>query len=839
MKVPLSWLKEFVAFEAVPEALAKRLTFAGLEVEGLTRIGSDFKDIVVAEVISVNSHPNADRLTLCDVATGRETVRVVCGAPNVHAGDKVPFAAIGAVLPNGIKIKSAKIRGEASFGMLCAEDELGLSEDHAALMQLPRDTPVGIPLSEVVGEPDVVLTIEVTPNRPDCLSILGIAREVAALYGCRLNLPSIQFPETGLPAADGLTVAVEDAEGCPRYTARLLRGVTIAPSPLAMRLRLARCGIRPINNIVDITNYVMLECGQPLHAFDLALLAEGRSRPEGRTRPEGRIVVRRARPNETMATLDAVERKLTADMLVIADAQSPVAIAGVMGGVQSGILATTRDVVLESACFRPALIRKTSKTLGLSSESSYRFERGVDIGGVDWASRRATSLMVAHAGAAAAQGVVDCFPVEPKERSIVCRFDRVRDLLGVDIPDNEIASLFKALTLIVVDRSKKSCTVKVPTFRPDLEAEVDLIEEVARLYGLDKIPPAVPHSRFAPGVNDAFIRATIMCRDTLGGLGLTEIINYSLVSEKLLELCDAARTAQRIVLPRPISADQAVLRDALLPQMIETLGRNRSRQIAEAAFFEIGRVFFRNDQRAFTEEEHVVLGLMGPVGRTGYDKRSALAETDSFLWLKGILEALCRKLFIRVAERPAGEGQRAGLGQRAELAFQELTEATMPPALYDLGCFEKNRSVVITLDGIPCGVFGLVREALRREWRLVEPVAVLEMRLAPLLERITTVPAAERLPVYPAVTRDMALRINNRLRHIDIVNAIWKIAPKELTTVELFDIFNSDEIGVDYKSMAYSLTYRSGERTLTDDEVNRLHLGLKDRLRNEISVEIR
>ncbi|MBU0714452.1 MAG: phenylalanine--tRNA ligase subunit beta [Verrucomicrobia bacterium] len=853
MKVPLSWLKEFVAIEVTPEALVERLTFAGLEVEGLTRIGSDFKDIVVGEVISVNPHPNADRLTLCDVATGRETVRVVCGAPNVRAGNKVPFAAIGAVLPNGMKIKSAKIRGEASFGMLCAEDELGLSEDHAGLMQLPCDIPAGTPLIEVVGGPDVVLTIEVTPNRPDCLSILGIAREVAALYGCRLNLPSIKFPETG-PAADGparsathsvaggLTVVVEDTEGCPRYTARLLRNVTIGPSPLAMRLRLARCGIRPINNIVDITNYVMLECGQPLHAFDLALLAEGR------------IVVRRATLGEKMTTLDEVERKLTPDMLVIADAQSPVAIAGVMGGAQSGILATTRDVVLESACFKPALIRKTSKTLGLSSESSYRFERGVDIGGVDWASRRATALMVAHAGAAAARGVVDCFPVEPKGRSIVCRFDRVRDLLGVDIQDNEIASLFEALTLTIVDRSKKSCTVKVPTFRPDLEAEVDLIEEVARLYGLDKIPSALPHSQFVsgsadqappersaqaralrpgePGVNDAFIRATIMCRDTLVGLGLTEIINYSLVSEKLLTLCDAARTAQRIVLPRPISVDQAILRDALLPQMIETLGRNRSRQIAEAAFFEIGRVFFRNDQQAYTEEEHVALGLMGPVGRTGYDKRSALAETDSFLWLKGILEALCRKLFIRVDERPAYEGQGAGL------AFQELTVAA-PPALYDLGCFEKNRAMVITLDGMPCGVFGLVREALRREWRLVEPVAILEIRLAPLLERVTTVPAAERLPVYPSVTRDIALRINNRLRHVDIVNAIWKIAPKELTTVELFDIFSSNEIGVGCKSMAYSLTYRSGERTLTDDEVNRLHLGLKDRLRNEISVEIR
>jgi phenylalanyl-tRNA synthetase beta chain len=853
MKVPLNWLKEFVTFEAAPEALAERLTFAGLEVEGLTRIGGNFKDIVVGEVLSVNPHPNAERLTLCNVAAGHETARVVCGAPNVQAGDKVPFAAIGAVLPNGLKIKSAKIRGEASFGMLCAEDELGLSPDHAGLMQLPRDIPAGTPLIEVVGGPDIVLTIEVTPNRPDCLSILGIAREVAALYDCRLNLPSIQFPETSLPIGETLTVVVEDLDGCPRYTARLLRGVKIAPSPLAMRLRLARCGIRPINNIVDITNYVMLECGQPLHAFDLALLAEGR------------IVVRRARPNETMTTLDAVERKLTAEMLVIADARSPVAIAGVMGGARSGILDATRDVVLESACFRPALIRQTSKILGLSSESSYRFERGVDIGGADWASRRAAALMTAHAGAAADRGAVDCFPVAPEARRIVCRFDRVRGLLGVDIPDNEIIGLFEALTLTVVDRDKKNCTVKVPAFRPDLEAEVDLIEEVARLYGLDKIPAAIPHSRFVPGVNDAFIRATITCRHALAGLGLAEIINYSLVSEKLLELCgaatsaakwplaplrgDVARAARRIVLPRPISADQAILRDALLPQMIETLGRNRSRQVDEAAFFEIGRVFFRNDQQACVEEEHLAIGLMGPVGRTGYDKRSALTETEIFLWLKGILEALCRKLCIRVAERPADKGQKTGL------AFRELTAEAKPPALFALGCFEKDRAMAITLDGIPCGVLGLVREALRKEWRLVEPVAVLEMRLAPLLEHITTVPAAtslrngasgrltadaaECLPVYPSITRDIALRVNNRLRHVDIVNTIWKIAPKELTNVELFDIFTGNEMGAPWKSMAYSLTYRSGERTLTDDEVNRLHEAIKDRLRNEISVEIR
>lgn len=843
MKVPLSWLKEFVSCEAAPEEIAERLTFAGLEVESVERVGSDFKNVVVGEVLSVRPHPNAERLTLCEVATGKETVRVVCGAPNAQVGGKFPFALVGAVLPNGQKIKSATIRGEASHGMLCAEDELGFSQDHAALMQLPRAIPAGTPFSEVAGGPETVLVIAVTPNRSDCLSIVGIAREVAALYGLPLKLPSGPLAETSAPAGKApeqspnggsLSVVVEDPEGCPRYTARLLRNVAIGPSLPAMRLRLLRCGIRPINVIVDITNYVMLEYGQPLHAFDLALLAERR------------LAVRRARPGEILATLDGVERKLNPDMLVIADHQAPVALAGIMGGIKSGISESTREVVLESACFQPALVRRTSKALGLASESSYRFERGVDIRGVDFASRRAAALMVEHAGAIVAPNAVDCFPVEPKERKIICRFDRVRDLLGVGISDNEITNLLEALALPIVDRGKKNCTVQAPTFRPDLEAEVDLIEEVSRLYGLDKIPSVTSAAPLMPGLDDAFIRATITCREALVGLGLTEIINYSLVSEKLLMLCDSTRTKQRISLPHPVSAEEAALRDGLLPQMIATLGRNRARQIRDAAFFEIGRVFFQNGQKTYTEEEHLAIGLMGAAGRIGLGKSSSpgreglavASAVESFLWLKGILEALCRKLLIRVAECPPGKGQRAGL------AFRELSEATELPAFYNLDCIARNRGVVITFDGTPCGIMGLVRETLSREWRLYEDVAVLEMRLAPLLERLTAgagVPEgrAADLPVYPSVARDIALRLSTEIQHGAIVSAIWKIAPKELTSVELFDIYSGAEIGVGYKSMAYTLTYRSPDRTLTDEEVNRLHQMVKDRLRSELAVEIR
>ncbi len=834
MNVPLRWLQDYVAFEAEPAALAERLTFAGLEVEAIATVGSDFAGVVVGEILEVRPHPKADRLTLCDVATGRGTVRVVCGAPGVRPGDKAPFAGPGTVLPGGLQIQAMTLRGEPSHGMLCAEDELGLSDDHATLMRLPPELPAGTPLAEVVGGPETVLTIAVTPNRPDWLSLIGIAREVAALYGSRLTLPEVRLAEAGAAVGAAVRVAVEDPAGCPRYTARLLRGVTIGPSPLAMRLRLARAGVRPINAVVDITNYVMLECGQPLHAFDLARLAEGR------------LVVRRARPGETLATLDGAPRALTPAMLVIADARAPVAVAGVMGGAASGIGPETRDVVLESACFQPTLIRRTSKALGLASESSYRFERGVDVLGAEWASRRAAALMAVHAGGSPAPGVLDVVAAPPPERVVACRYARVRDLLGVAIADAAVAGVFEALALPVVERRPDGCAVRIPTFRPDLEAEVDLIEEVARLHGLDKIPAAPPAARLGMGVDDRPIRAALACREALAGLGLVEIMNYSLVSERLLGLCAPGPTPWRLAVPRPISADQAVLRDALLPQMLETLGRNRARQVDQAALFEIGRVFFRTDAGAPVEEERLAVGLMGPVGRSGPampslgveggDPRRDPSDMEVYLWIKGLIEALCRRLGFRIGDRPAAAGAPAGL---ALAPFDPAVCGLPPAAAGAAGALADDRRLLVLLDGAPCGVLGLVREALRREWRLTSPVALLELRLAPLLARSAAVPAAVRPPVFPAVVRDLALRVPRAARHGDLAAAIWGAAPRELTALRLFDRFEASEIGPASKSLAYSLTYRAEDRTLTDEEVNRLHETLKDRLRGALGVEIR
>ncbi|MDP6491746.1 MAG: phenylalanine--tRNA ligase subunit beta, partial [Kiritimatiellia bacterium] len=413
MKLPLSWLREYVDVDASAEEIAEKLTFSGTEVEGIEHVGAGCESIIVGEVLAWEKHPKADRLRLCRVSDGSNELPVVCGADNFDAGDKVALAPVGATLPDGMTIKEAKLRGEVSQGMLCAEDELGLSADHAGIMILPADAAAGTPLLDVMGGVETVLELEVTWNRPDCLCVIGMAREVAALYGLDLKIPEPALEETGKPVEEWTRVEVQDAADCPRYTARVLTDAELKPSPMWMRRRLACCGVRPINNVVDITNYVMLECGHPLHAFDFAMLKESR------------IVVRRAAEGEQMATLDDEERRLTPEMLVIADAERPVAVAGIMGGAGSEISDATQTVLLESATFDPALTHRTSVALGLSTESSHRFERTVDRATVEWASRRAAALMGEHCGATLAAGVIDVCGEAAGQAPIVCRLGRL------------------------------------------------------------------------------------------------------------------------------------------------------------------------------------------------------------------------------------------------------------------------------------------------------------------------------------------------------------------------------------------------------------------------------
>lgn len=799
MRIPLSWLNEFIALAESPREIADRLTFSGTEVEGIETVGSTFSGFIVAEVRAVEKHPNADKLSICRVFDGQAELQVVCGAPNVTAGGRYPFAPVGVTLPDGsLTIKKAKIRGVESLGMLCAADELGLSSDHSGLLVLDSTWPAGTPLSEVLGPPDTVFELEVTPNRADCLSAVGIARELAAVYRTPLAQPNI----AGVSEAreeQAPWVRVEDAVGCPRYTARLLENVTVGPSPDWMKQRLERSGIRAINNIVDITNYVMLELGQPLHAFDRDLLEEGR------------VVIRRAKAGEKMRTLDEQERELDPSILVIADASRPVAVAGVMGGAGSEIRPETRMVLLESATFDSALVRATARKLGLSTESSYRFERGVDIELAERASRRAAQLMVELAGARVVGGVADTRPAGAALRRIAARYSFVRDVMGIAIGDAEIRAILNSLEIQVVEQGGDGFEAVIPSFRADLEREVDLVEEVARIHGLDKIPAPLPRSTVDPqAAANQTTRAKAVLRTVLAGLGVSEILNYSLVSDAALDLFDPGNRDQRAPIPRPLSADQSVLRISLAPQMVETLGRNRAHQIEQASLYELGRTYSRG-AAGVTETESLCIGLLGPIGRTGLDRRRTVTAEEMFLWAKGLVESLARAV--------------------------ELPPLTVRPTA--VAYAEAGASVELLAGDTALGTLALVNRRIRKEWRLSDPVAIAELRVAPLLANVLSVRTYSDIPAYPSVARDVAMIVADSVTHEEIIRVMREAAPPELETIELFDIFKGAAIGAGRRSIAYSLVYRSAQRTLTDDEANGYHESVKGALRAKLSAELR
>lgn len=802
MRVPLEWLRELVEFDDTPEGLAERLTFGGIEVEAIERVGSDLAGVVAAEVRAVEPHPQADRLTVCRVWDGAAERTVVCGAPNVRVGGRYALALPGATLPNGITLRVAKIRGVESHGMLCAEDELGLSEDHTGLFELPAEAAPGTPLRDIVGGPDVVLDLEITPNRPDCLSLLGVAREVAALYRRPLRPPSLEvFEAAEERITEAVKVEVIAGDLCARYTARWIRGVTVGPSPRWMQTRLARAGLRPINNVVDITNYVLLELGQPLHAFDLERL-------EGR-----RVCVRRAMPGETIQTLDGETRELDDAMLVIADAAGPVALAGVMGGERSGISSATHEILLESASFAPASIRATSRRLGLVSESSYRFARGVDPELADAASRRACALLASLAGGRVARGVADIYPEPVRPRHVELRMARLRGMLGIEVEPHTVAETLRALGLEVSLEAGDRLAATVPTFRGDLRLEADLVEEFARLHGLDRIPAAAPSARIVPDAHDRPARAASEVREIFRALGLVEILNYSLTSERLLDRFGLDAPPARVQLPNPISADQAVLRTSLLPQMVETLGRNRARQVPDAVFVEFGRVFERRADGSVAEEDRLAVGLMGSIGRGPLARRPPSSELEALRWLKGILESAA-----------------------AALRAPPPRFAPAPAAAFEPGLgFELRLGV----DGAPVGRAGIVRRALTVDWKIYEPVAVAELRLETLTGGLDAVPAPVPPPPFPCTVRDLALIVPRNVRHEQVEAVIRRAAPPLLERVELFDVFEGPALPPETKSLAYSLTWRAPDRTITDDEVQRAHSAVAEAVVHELGARLR
>ncbi len=799
MKVPVSWLKEYVDFEDTIEGLSDKLTFAGLEVEAIETIGSDFPGVVVGEITNIEPHPGADKLRLCTVEYGaEEALRVVCGAPNAEVGGKYPFAPVGTTLPGGFTLKKAKIRGEVSMGMLCAKDELELGEDHSGLLVLAADLKPGTPFVDVWGAPETVIELEITPNRPDCLSMIGVAREMAVLYGSVLKIPSIDLLETTEDVNAEISVAVEEPSTCPRYTARILKDAQIGPSPEWMQKRLEAAGIRPISNVVDITNYVMLETGHPLHAFDKTLVAGSQ------------IVVRTANAGEKMHTLDGVERVLTENMLVIADAEKSSAIAGVMGGAHSEIKDETSTILLEAAAFDTASIRHTAKQLGLTTDSSYRFQRGVNTDSVEWASRRAAALMCELAGARLCKGSVDSCP-QPKEPiKIPFSWKRIEAMVGAEISIEKMQGIFRTLEIGIENDNGETAVAISPSFRLDLEREIDLVEEIARIHGVDNIPANIPLAKVIPGADDSRVCAISNLRNHLQGFGVSEILNYTLVNHSLLDLFNKEDRESREELPHPISMDQSVMRTSLIPQLVESLGRNHSRQINEASFYELGRVFNRV-KGGTVQTETVSLGMMGPVGRSLLEKRAPVSDEEMFVWMKGLVEKL--------------------------LATQKVDSVSFKAK--DRPDFEAGKALLIEVDGEAIGCMGLVNKTARDEWRLTGPIAAAELNLESLLKNTFQITKVDELGQFPSMSRDIALTLDESVKHEDVVTLIKKAKPKDLECFGLFDVYQGKGIEKGKKSLAYTFVYRSAKQTLTDKKVNKTHQKLIDFLCKQLGASLR
>ncbi len=781
MKVSLNWLKELVDLPAEIDSLCDLLTKAGVEVEGVETTGAAIDKVVIAQITEFTQHPNADRLSVCQVDDGSGQPRqIVCGAKNFKAGDKVPLALPGAVLPGDFKIKVGKLRGVTSEGMMCSGKELQLADDADGLLILPNDAPVGAPL-ETLYPADTVLEIEVTPNRPDLLSYTGIAREVATLLKQPFRAPTL----TAAPERSGPEITLQATTLCPFYSARKISGVKVGPSPEWLVRKLEAAGLRAINNVVDVTNYVMLELGQPLHAFDVAKL-------------NGGIVVREAKGGEELLALDGKSYRLQPGELVIADQSRPVALAGVMGGEESGVTETTTDLLLESAWFTPSQVRRTSRRLALSSDSSYRFERGVDPQGVLTASARAVELIVQLAGGQPEPQTAIAGELPASGGRVPLRLERCQLVLGKAVTWEEIEPI---LTGFGLQRDGEEWVV--PSFRSDLSREIDLIEEVARVIGIDAIAPRDIARFSATSEADRRHDQGMALRRHLAGAGFQEARSLTLISEKA-----AAHFPLEAILRvrNPLSEDEVILRPSLLPGLFHALERNLRGGNADLRLFEVGRIF-RADER----EERSAVALLLTGAATPASWRDPRPRAADLFDLKAALAVVLNPL-----------------------AREAITlEPTTHPALAV--------AVEIRHGGKAVGIAGQWQPARARELDATAPVLVAEIELD-LFEATPRQARFRELPKFPAVTRDIALLADHTVAHGAVEAALHGAGEALLVGVELFDLFtdpSGEKIPKEKKSIAYALTYRSSERTLTAEEVGAAHERLKAHLKAELAVTFR
>lgn len=807
MKVSLSWLREYVPISMETQELADALTMCGLEVEAVENRYESLDKIVVSRILEVCPHPNADKLHLCKVDVGDQILSVVCGAPNAAKDLLIPCALVGATLPNGMTIKKGKLRGELSEGMLCSAAELGLSLERSGIMELETDSAPGTPLVESLGLNDATIDVSITPNRPDCLSLIGVAREIGAFEAHKAK---VTYPDPNIAAVsdkyttigDYTSVEIKDPDLCPRYAARLVFDVTVGPSPFWLQDKLISVGLKPINNIVDVTNFVMMETGQPLHAFDFDRLAENR------------IVVRAAENGEKFITLDEKEHTLDTNMLMICDGEKPVAIGGVMGGLNSEIEESTTRVLIESAYFNPASIRKTSKKTALSTDAAYRFERGTDPDGVIYALNRSASLITSIAGGNLVEGIIDEYPQPIKKNEITVDINALNKRLGTSLSRDEIKGYLESIELDVTTLSNDSLKVMPPLFRVDLTRPEDISEEVARLWGYNNIQttfPQIPAEAFELSPN---IQAKRLVRSIFSGMGFSETIHYSFIhsdSADNLRIPQLDPRRDAIEIMNPLSEDQKVMRTTLLPGLLSTIHHNNARQERNLALFEIGNIFFKQEDSELAREVEMLAGAL-----TGNMRESTWHSQDvpcDFYDLKGVLEGFFGLLHLA-----------------------DLTWTVLPAD--QCTCTRKGYSAGILVGDRQLGLVGKVHQEVLDAYDIRQDVFVFEINLAELAPLINRDRQAGPIPRYPFVTRDTTIICADNVQAGDLLDGLRNTGEALVEHAELIDLYTGDPIPSGKKSLSFRITYRSPSKTLKDKEVNKVHTKLTQMLLDRFHADL-
>ncbi|MCA3014245.1 MAG: phenylalanine--tRNA ligase subunit beta [Myxococcaceae bacterium] len=802
MRISLKWLSDYVQLPGSVDELAGRLTMAGLEIEGIERPGEALDGVVVAQIVASDKHPNADKLSVTKIDRGTGApLQVVCGAKNYRVGDKVPLATVGTRLPNGVEIKQAALRGVDSSGMLCSAKELGLSEESSGLLILEPTARVGQPIARALGLDDVVFTVNVTPNRADALSHLGIAREVATLFNVPLKKPAVTLTESGTEAKSKIDVRIEDAERCWRYAARVIEGVTVKPSPQWMQDRLKAAGMRGINNLVDITNYVLLEYGQPLHAFDLDRIA-GAS-----------IVVRRAKGGERLTTLDGKARELHADDLLICDASAPLVLAGVMGGASSEVTEKTTRVLLECAAFQPTTVRRSSKRHGLHTESSHRFERGTDLQVVPEVIDRAAALIVELGGGTVLAGRVDVFPTPKAPRQVMLRTKKVADVLGVTVPASDCQRILASLGFRKLSGDDVQATFEVPSVRVDVSIEEDLIEEIARVRGFDAIPEALPRGLSELESERPSHRVERLVRAALAGQGVDEVVNYSFVSPAELAAFEAG--ADAIAVENPLSVEQSVMRTTLFPSLVQNVIRAARHQAEGVRFYEWARTY-RPDTSGgqgtvpVAKETLEVAGVVWGLRHGARTWTAKDAEGDYFD-VKAIVGAVLRALHL-------------------EGATYEAFEAPW---------YHPRSATLLRKGAVVLGTLGELHPKVARRLDAPAGVVLFQLDVEKLQEAAVLVPQAKPLSKFPVVRRDLAVVVAAEMQSDAVRKVILEVGQPLVEDAQVFDVYAGHQVGFGRKNLAFGLRYRSPERTLTDAEVTEAHTKIVAEVTRRLGGELR